>query len=70
MCRYERLPEIEQYLDQMANYANRAFIHLCIMASADKLMFTKSMVNNNVKQKVIPKPAKTPHQTSFGSLLL
>lgn len=58
MPRYERLPQIELYMDQLVGFANQVLMPLSSAASAEELMLTRSMVNNYVKQRVIPPPEK------------
>lgn len=58
MPRYDRLPEIELYMDQLVSYVNRALAPLASEGSDEEILLTKSMVNNYVKQRVIPPPEK------------
>lgn len=70
MPRYERLPEIELYMDQLVNCANRVLMPLSSAASAEEMMLTKSMVNNYVKQRVLPPPQKKRYGREHLALLL
>ena len=54
--RYEEFPEIDLYADQVISYLNThlAFFQL----DESKPIITTTMINNYVKQKVIPSPEK------------
>lgn len=54
--RWEELPDLELYMDQVITYIeNKVSI---FSDSKDKKLLTPSMVNNYVKLKLIPKPIK------------
>lgn len=54
--RWEDLPDIELYMDQVISFIEQ---HLSILTSgADKKIITSSMINNYVKLGLIPKPVK------------
>lgn len=50
--RYEQLPDVGLFLDQVVKYVNR-YTTLC-----EETQLTPSMVSNYVKQKIIPGPTK------------
>lgn len=54
--RWEELPEIELYMDQVITYIEKYLSMLTI--SKDKNILTSSMINNYVKLGLIPKPVK------------
>lgn len=70
MPRYDRLPEIELYMDQLIGFANQVLMPLSSAESAEELMLTKSMVNNYVKQRVIPPPEKKRYGRAHLAMLL
>lgn len=53
--RYAELPPIELYMDQLLSYIEE---HLRPLMPAGEKLLTSSMVNNYVKQRVMPAPAK------------
>ena len=54
--RWEELPDVELYVDQMVNYIER---HLSVLDIGGEGHFiTASMINNYVKMKLIPAPVK------------
>ena len=53
--RYNELPDIELYMDQLLTYVDR---HLRPLVSSDEKLLTSSMVNNYVKQRIIPMPER------------
>lgn len=71
MPRYDRLPEIELYMDQLVNYVNRTLAPLASQDSDEEILLTKSMVNNYVKQRVIQPPEKKKYgKTQLAYLLM
>ena len=68
MPRWNELPDIDLYLDQVVNYIER-----CLGAYAvekeDKVI-TKTMINNYVKQGVMPAPEKKKYNRSQIAYLL
>lgn len=56
MPRYDRLPAIDLYIDQVLEYVDMIFAPLRL-ENGEKLI-TASMVNNYVKKKVVPAPVK------------
>ena len=54
--RWEELPDVELYVDQMVSYIER---HLSVLDIGQEGHFiTASMINNYVKMKLIPAPVK------------
>ena len=54
--RWNELPEIDLYLDQVVNYLEK---YLGILGSNDDdKIITKTMINNYVKQGIMPAPEK------------
>ena len=54
--RWEELPDVELYVDQMVSYIER---HLAVLdVSGEGHFITASMINNYVKMKLIPAPVK------------
>lgn len=53
--RWQDLPDIELYMDQLVTYIERQLGFLIVN---DENLITPSMVNNYVKLKLIPKPIK------------
>ena len=51
---YDALPEIDLYMDQVIGYLNRLLCRIC--RSEDGAPLTPSMINNYVKQKLLPAP--------------
>lgn len=67
--RWGELPQIELYMDQLLGYVGQV---LCPLANPEngELALTKGMVNNYVKQKVIPAPEKKRYGRRQIALLL
>ncbi len=55
IARWEELPDLELYMDQVVTFLNR---HLAPLLEEDRELVTAAMVNNYVKQTLIPKPEK------------
>lgn len=53
--RYHELPAIDLYMDQLLTYIDE---QLRPLVTADEKLLTSSMVNNYVKQRIIPTPVK------------
>lgn len=54
--RYEELPDLEMYMDQILSLLNR---YLYVLKDpVDDVVMTKTMINNYVKHKVLPSPTK------------
>lgn len=56
MPRWNELPDIDLYLDQVVNYIER-YLGAYFINKEDKVI-TKTMINNYVKQGVMPAPEK------------
>lgn len=55
MPRYSELPEIDLYMDQIISIAEK---YLAPLTVGDKSIITPSMINNYVKNNIIPPPQK------------
>ena len=55
MPRWNDLPSIDIYLDQLVTYLDQ---NLKIYSAGNPTIITKTMINNYVKQQVIPPPIK------------
>ena len=64
----QRLPDIELYMDQMISYLNKQYSNLT--QKDDSKAITPSMVNNYVKENVIPKPNHKKYNDNHLSSLL
>ena len=56
MPRWNELPDIDLYLDQVVNYLERYLANYSVNKE-DKII-TKTMINNYVKQGIMPAPEK------------
>ncbi|MDO4443074.1 MAG: DUF1836 domain-containing protein [Slackia sp.] len=65
--RYDELPDIELYMDQMLTYIDD---RLRPLLPADEKLLTSSMVNNYVKQKLIPTPSHKRYGREHVALLI
>ena len=66
--RWNELPEIDLYLDQVVNYLER---YLDIFSgNKDEKIITKTMINNYVKQGIIPAPEKKKYNKTHIAYLL
>lgn len=66
--RWNELPDIELYLDQVVNYLER---YLDIFSgNKDEKIITKTMINNYVKQGIIPAPEKKKYNKTHIAYLL
>ena len=54
--RWEELPDIELYMDQVITFIEKCFS--CFSTSTTEKIITPSMINNYVKLNLIPKPIK------------
>ena len=54
--RWDELPAIELYMDQLTGYINEIYAPLANPAAAGDFTLTKAMVNNYVKMRVIERP--------------
>ena len=65
--RYEHLPDIGLYMDQVIALTDRS---LCSMFGENSTILTASMVNNYVKQKLIPPPVKKRYNREHVACLI
>lgn len=65
--RWEELPGLDLYMDQLVNYINGAYSPA---TDPSELPLTRSMVNNYVKQKIIPAPVNKRYQRQHLALLI
>lgn len=65
--RYAELPDIELYMDQVLTYIDD---RLRPLFPADEKLLTSSMVNNYVKQKLIPTPSHKRYNREHVALLI
>ena len=66
--RWEQLPGIALYMDQVTGYLNEVFAPLC--PPGEEKTLTKAMVNNYVKQKVMAPPANKKYGRTHVAQLL
>lgn len=66
--RWEQLPGIALYMDQVTGYLNEVFSPLC--PPGEEKLLTKAMVNNYVKQKVMEPPANKKYGRTHVAQLL
>ena len=64
---WERLPELELYMDQVITMMNRQLEPFAI--EGDRLL-TPSMINNYVKDEVLPRPAKKKYSRNHLAMLM
>ena len=66
--RWNELPEIDLYLDQVVNYLEK---YLGILGSNDDdKIITKTMINNYVKQGIMPAPEKKKYGKTHIAYLM
>lgn len=58
---WERMPELDLYMDQVTSYLNRQLIYLQCK-SDDTPPLTSSMINNYVKDGLIPRPEQKKYK--------
>lgn len=69
--RYEELPNIELYLDQVITYSNQAIRDIFILNSESKEdVVTPSMINNYVKNKIMSAPYKKKYKRSHIAFII
>ena len=66
--RWEQLPGIALYMDQITGYLNEVFAPLC--TPGEEKTLTKAMVNNYVKQKVMEPPTNKKYGRTHVAQLL
>ena len=68
MPRWNELPDIDLYLDQVVNYIER-YLGAYSINKEDKVI-TKTMINNYVKQGIMPAPEKKKYNRTHIAYLL
>ena len=68
MPRWNELPDIDLYLDQVVNYLER-YLENYSVNKEDKII-TKTMINNYVKQGIMPAPEKKKYNRTHIAYLL
>ena len=68
LTKYERLPDIDLYMDQMITYLERV-LDVFALSSLDK-QITSSMINNYVKGDCIPSPIAKKYSKEHIALIL
>ena len=68
MPRWNELPDIDLYLDQVVNYLER-YLESYSVNKEDKII-TKTMINNYVKQGIMPAPEKKKYNRTHIAYLL
>ena len=66
--RWEQLPGIALYMDQVTGYLNEVFAPLC--PPGEEKLLTKAMVNNYVKQKVMEPPTNKKYGRTHVAQLI
>ena len=66
--RWNELPEIDLYLDQVVNYLERYLTQYSVNKE-DKII-TKTMINNYVKQGIMPAPEKKKYSRAHIAYLM
>lgn len=65
--RFSELPDIDMYMDQLLTYIDRC---LRPLVAADEKLLTSSMVNNYVKQRIIPTPERKRYNCEHLAYLI
>ncbi len=70
--RWEELPEIDLYLDQVVTFMDKYFSNYINNSddTSENKILTKTMINNYVKQKVIDPPVKKKYSRSNLAYLI
>lgn len=66
--RWNELPEIDLYLDQVVNYLEK-YLGQYSVSKEDKII-TKTMINNYVKQGIMPAPEKKKYNRTHIAYLI
>lgn len=64
---WDRLPELELYMDQIVTFLNR---QLEPFSAGEERLLTPSMVNNYVKDGVLPRPEKKKYNRDHIAMLM
>ena len=67
--RPEEIPSVDLYMDQVLGFINERMLHLTRNPMEDKI-FTKTMINNYAKTKILPSPIKKKYTKDHILLLL
>ena len=62
--RWNELPDVELYMDQLVGYAERHLEPLNV--GQEGRLITSSMINNYVKMKLVPAPIKKKIRSASG----
>ena len=65
----DEIPNIDLYMDQVLNFINNRTRYLTRNPEEDKI-FTKTMINNYAKTKILPSPVKKKYSKDHIMLLL
>ncbi|MEG0620620.1 MAG: DUF1836 domain-containing protein [Raoultibacter sp.] len=65
--RYDEIPRIDLYMDQLIGYIDE---QVGIIAPTGEKLLTSSMVNNYVKQKLVPQPQAKKYTSSHVAYLI
>ncbi|MBQ5783126.1 MAG: DUF1836 domain-containing protein [Oscillospiraceae bacterium] len=68
MPRYDEIPDIDLYMDQLLAYIDKVIGPLCTLSSDKPL--TTSMVNNYVKQGILPPTTKKRYSREHVIILI
>ena len=68
MPRWDELPDLDLYLDQVVNYLEKYLINYT--ANKEEKIITKTMINNYVKQGIMPAPNKKKYNREHLAYLL
>lgn len=68
MPRWNELPDLDLYLDQVVNYLERCLSNYT--ANKEDKIITKTMINNYVKQGIMPAPEKKKYNRSHIAYLM
>ena len=66
--RWEQLPRIALYMDQVLTFINERMVHLSRHPEEDKIL-TKTMINNYAKTNLLPPPQKKKYSKDHILLL-
>ena len=66
--RWNELPEIDLYLDQVVNYLEKYLTQYS--ANTEDKIITKTMINNYVKQGIMPAPEKKKYSRAHIAYLM
>lgn len=68
MPRWNELPDLDLYLDQVVNYIERCLSNYT--ANKEDKIITKTMINNYVKQGIMPAPEKKKYNRAHIAYLM